>query len=483
MEHQLAHHRAEHPPPERLVRAAQSSLVSSLHRALDELCSGPLATSAGVGKAAGADETIIDALVAHCSREVARAATDEAGGDLAMDEANAAVRSRLGEAWSVVLSRQNGAPYYHNAVTGATAWERPDSLTADRLGLELDPAVLAQNQRFHARASNDGPERSPPGEVSFLAHVRAELAKLPPHSDRVDLAMVVSRGLTEVAEAVDAAAVARSSQHTTVGPYASAAAACVAACGRFVAEPEVAWLLQDPSSEVKAEVAQLKSLLALATATAGAGPTSFAYPSRGLDSSGGDESSGGGPAAASGGSDKPREISRMCRHVLASSADGAPASLPTARQRSVAAASARERLQACHATLVADAAPPVARVGAGYDPRALQRDLAKVAAVEESLRQQHAASLQRVRREKAEALSLADGYGARSRAVDDLLSFALAFSVRNRRCCERAQHAVASAVAQEQLLQVRSIDTRCEMLKRPLCCTRVECARWVCVLI
>jgi hypothetical protein len=476
MELNLYQQQSNHTPQERSVRAAQSSLVTSLHHALDELCTGPLATSAGVGKVVGADEALIDSLVAHCSREVARAATDEAGEDLAMDEANAAVRSRLGEEWSVVLSRQNGAPYYHNSVTGATAWERPDALTADTLGLELDPSVLAKNQRFHVMASdsneantNDGVDNTR-NEVSFLAHVRAELAKLPPHSDRVDLAREVSRGLSEVAEAVDAAAVARSSfaqqRSAAADPYAEAAAACVASCGALISEPEVAWLLRDPSSEVKAEVAQLKSLLALATASEGAGPASFAHHGRGgsydnsSGSSGGSGGGGGGPAGAGGanygldGSGKPREISRMCRHILASSSEETPASLPNARQRSVAATAARERLKASHQKLCAETAPAVASLGAGYDLRALQQDLRKVAAAEESLREQHQARLQRVRREKEAALVLADGYGARSRAVDDLLSFAIAFSVRNRRCCERAQHAVASAMAQEQLLQV-----------------------------
>jgi len=227
-------------PKEMSVRAAQGAIARSLHNALDNLCTGPLASSAGVAENPDIDVATIDELIALCNREVSKTATDEAGGDLPMDEANAALSSRMGDDWRVMISRQNGKPFYHNALTGATAWERPDALTADRLGLELDPEALSLSQgRGEFR---DG--------VTLLEAVRSALAALPPHSDRVDVARVVGSGLSGVAEAVDAVVVAKADPGAAE-PFTAAAVAAVEACGKIVAEPEVAWLLQDPSSEVR----------------------------------------------------------------------------------------------------------------------------------------------------------------------------------------------------------------------------------------
>ncbi len=230
-------------PRNQSVLAAQSQVARSLHGALDTLCQGPLAAAAGVTGRAEKDVPLVDRLLAHCARELSKAAADEAGLELPMTEANAAVRSRLGGDWTVTLSRQTGKPFYYNIATGATVWERPDKLTAAALGLELSPDALAA-ARAAARFTPD------PG---FLETVRGSLARLPQHSDRVDVARVVQGGLTEVAECVDAVVVARGDP-AAARPFAAAAVAAVGACAQLVSVPEAAWLLRDPSSDVKAEV-------------------------------------------------------------------------------------------------------------------------------------------------------------------------------------------------------------------------------------
>ena len=88
------------------LREAQSEVARSLHRAIDALCSSPLVSSARARRVTGAppgaaatakdpDMEMVDRLVALCARETSKAALDEAGGELNMDEANAAVRRSI----------------------------------------------------------------------------------------------------------------------------------------------------------------------------------------------------------------------------------------------------------------------------------------------------------------------------------------------------------------------------------------------------
>jgi hypothetical protein len=340
----------KHPTPSKKAKETETrgAIVRHLHDAVDTLCGSSLATSATMVGKAELDMTVINRLLNHCAGEIAKSAAEECGDELDMNEANASIRNRIGDEWKVMLSRQSGKPFYHNEISGATLWERPDKLTAAGIGLELSPEAIASSNAIR----NDFEDYD-----SFLVSVRKALSRLPEHNERVDIAGVVSRGLNTVADAVDNVVVSRANPSSAI-PFTNEALKVIDACGKLVKQPEIAWLLQDPTSQLKAEASQLRSLLALATTSVGNTSdinfseenfsTTISNHNKVTSSS---SSSGGG-----GGSDAthPREISRICRHILASASEQTPSTLPDIQQRHEATRAALKRLDDLKAKVLYD---------------------------------------------------------------------------------------------------------------------------------
>jgi len=205
----------------------------------------------------------------------------------------------MGDKWRVMVSRQTGKPFYHNATSGETAWERPDGLSASALGLELDAEILGLRQR--RQAFRDG--------ATLLATVQKAVASLPPHSDRLDLNRAVGTGLAAAAEAVDAVVVARADPRAAE-PFNAAAEEAVAAWrtprwrGSF-GTPRRRSRPRSRSSRASSPLPRPRRLGRALRPSATARPGAVVAAA----------------AATSLSRDRPREVSRMCRHILASAAE------------------------------------------------------------------------------------------------------------------------------------------------------------------
>ena len=143
-----------------------------------------------------------------------------------------------------------------------------------------------------------------------------------------------------------------------------------------------------------------------------------------------------------------------------------PAALATPTVRENAATAARERLEATRTRLVSEWHNRVARIQAGTVPvTAIDSDLTTLRRYETDLRRAHEARLARLAQTRKQALELADGFGARERAVHDLLRFALTVALRNRRGVEAAQRQVTACAASEMFFAERHRQDLAELSK------------------